>query len=145
MYKIDLSSETGYIESGKISQDAQKLLLDYIDSLASEHQLRAVADIIRKEVGRWDILSDDELTGYIERVLGQAKETTIEYIKKTPYSAAAQIRKKLEILVDTHRQMKFDELRNKEKIELSDSWEFKREIILPMVSSSIEKSLYEKE
>ncbi len=145
MYKIDLSSETGYIESGKISQDAQKLLLDYIDSLASEHQLRAVADIIRKEVGRWDILSDDELTGYIERVLWQAKETTIEYIKKTPYSAAAQIRKKLEILVDTHRQMKFDELRNKEKIELSDSWEFKREIILSMVSSSIEKSLYEKE
>ena len=145
MYKIDLSSETGYIESGKISQDAQKLLLDYIDSLASEHQLRAVADIIRKEVGRWDILSDDELTEYIERVLGQAKETTIEYIKKTPYSAASQIRKKLEILVDTHRQLKFDELRNKEKIQLTDSWEFKKEIILPMVSSSIEKSLYEKE
>ena len=116
-----------------------------MDSLASEHQLSIVAGIIRKEIGRWDILSDDELTGYIERVLGQAKETTIEYIKKAPYSAAFQIKKKLELLVDTHRQSKFDELMNKEKIQLSDSWEFKKEIMLPIVSSSIEKSLYEKE
>ena len=145
MYKIDLSSESGNIEYGKISQDAQKMLLDYIDSLPTEYQLRAVAEIIRKEVGRWDILSDNELTEYIERVLRQAKETTVEYIKKSPYSAAFQIKKKLEILVEIHREKRFDELRNKEKIQLSDSWEFKKEIVLPIISAGLEKSLYERE
>lgn len=50
MFKIDISSESGGIEYGKISQGNQKLLLDYIDSLPTEHQLRAVAEIIRKEV-----------------------------------------------------------------------------------------------
>lgn len=145
MFKIDLSSESGGIEYGKISQDAQKLLLDYIDSLPTEHQLRAVAEIIRKEVWRWDILSDEELVQYIERVLWESKETTIEYIKKSPYSAAFQIKRKLEFLVEIHRQKRFDELRNKEKISLSPSWEFKKEIILPVICSGIEKSLYERE
>ena len=41
--------------------------------------------------------------------------------------------------------MRFDDLRNKEKILVSPSWEFKKEIILPLVSPGIEKSLYEKE
>jgi type III restriction enzyme len=145
MYKIDLARESGELEYGKIGQHTQKLLLDYIDSLAPEDQINTVAWIVRKYLSKWDILWDTDLINYIERVLKQANESTIEYIKKSPYNAADQIKKRLELLVETHREKQFDNLRNADKIILAPSWRFRDEIILPSVSSALEKSLYERE
>jgi type III restriction enzyme len=145
MYKIDLARGSGELEYGKIGQDTQRLLLDYIDSLPPEHQIRTVAEIVRKHLSKWDILDDRDLVDYIERVLKQANESTIEYIKKSPYNAAEQIKKKLEILIETHRQKQFDDLKNKDKILLSPSWRFREEIILPSLSSALERSLYDRE
>lgn len=145
MYRIDLAKESGNIEYGKIGQEAQKLLMDYIDALPEKHQLRAVAGIIRKQLGKWDMLGDEDLMKYIERVLAESNESTIEYIKQSPYNATAQIKNKLEILVEAHRQKRFNDMQNTDQILLLSSWSFREEIILPTVSPALEKSLYERE
>lgn len=50
MFSLDISEETQNVEYRRISEQTQKLLLEYIDTLSPEKQLRAVADILRKEI-----------------------------------------------------------------------------------------------
>lgn len=145
MFSLDINEETQNIEYRRISNQTQKLLLEYIDTLSPEKQLRVVADILRKEIWKWDAISDEELTEYITRVLARSPESTIEYIKHSPYNAGAQIREKLQILMDAYREKKFDDMVSRDLIIISDTWKFREQIILPSTSLPLEKSLYEKE
>lgn len=145
MFSLDINEETNNIEYRKINENTQKLLLEYIDTLSPEKQLRVVADILRKEIGKWDAISDEELTQYITRILQNSHESTIEYIKHSPYNAGAQIRNKLELLMDDYREKKFDAMVSRDAIMATESWKFKEQIILPSTSLPLSKSLYEKE
>lgn len=145
MFSLDINEETQNVEYRKISDQTQKLLLEYIDTLSPEKQLRAVADILRKEIWKWDAISDEELTEYITRVLARSPESTLEYIKHSPYNAGAQIREKLQILMDAYREKKFDDMVSRDLIIASDTWKFRDQIILPSTSLPLAKSLYEKE
>jgi type III restriction enzyme len=145
MFSLDISEETQNIEYRKISEQTQKLLLEYIDTLSPEKQLRAVADILRKEIWKWDAISDEELTEYITRVLARSPESTLEYIKHSPYNAGAQIREKLQILMDAYREQKFDDMVNRDQIIATDTWRFREQIVTPTTSLPLANSLYEKE
>lgn len=145
MFSLDIDEETNNIEYRKINENTQKLLLEYIDTLSPEKQLRVVADILRKEIWKWDAIGDEELTKYITRILQNSPESTIEYIKHSPYNAGAQIRNKLELLMDDYREKKFDTMISRDAIVATESWKFKDQAILPSTSLPLSKSLYEKE
>lgn len=143
MYQFDLSNDsTVYYK--RISKENQQLLLEYIDTLPPEAQLKTVAEIIRKSAGKLNSINDKEIVSYIERILKQLWETSLEFLKKSPYNAGFLIWKKIETLLSSFREQQFYRFIESEKITLKPSWRFKEEIT-PSIVLSLDKGLYEKE
>jgi type III restriction enzyme len=144
MYQFDINKDDSSVFYKRISQEGQKLLLEYIETLPPESQLRSVAEIIRKSTGRLNSINDREIIAYIERILKQVTESTLEYIKKSPYNAWFLVGKKIEKLLTEYREAQFYKLIESDKILLKWNWTFPEQIT-PWTVLSLEKWLYEKE
>lgn len=96
-------------------------------------------------MGRFDGYDQSAVNRYIEKVLANAKTTEIENIKKSPYLAASLIEKKAKATADAHKEKKFYEWLDSDRIVAKPHWIFP-EIINPVpVGPALSGSLYSRE
>lgn len=146
MYRFDIE------EGGEAVPRYQRMharemqrIRQHFDTLPDEARIRNCVNAIFTQINRNDALESRDLRKYIERVVDNMDKDDLTALENAIPSYARRIQKKIEGLLDAHREKVFDQLLEVDEIACVPDYVLPPNIDPVDGISSIAKSLYESE
>jgi len=145
IYAVDFNKAKGTATAGKVSKRAKALLVDTILSTPKETQVNHVSSIVVSKLGDMTPISQQELKKYVSRIFEDLSNDQIRDIVDNDFIYVKKIKDKIKSLTSEYAKNRFKILIDSNQIFVKESFEFKKTITLIETSTTINKSLYEKE
>ena len=149
LYKIDLeeAKKDEYRPSfTKIDDDmVRDPIVEYILSKPKENQVTDITHQLMHIIGNMYPIPDQEIKGYIGRVLNSMNTEQLRDILVRKWSYTDKIKFKIRQLADSYAEDRFMDLIKSKRIRTKKNWNLNREIVPGKTGSAIGNSLYEKE
>jgi len=149
LYKADLeeTKKDTYIAAISKLQNSRvkEQLIEYIVSKPKETQVRQLAGRMMNMFGNMYPIADQEIIKYIERILESFNKEQIVDFSYRDIFYRDKIKAKIKKLADEFAEKQFVKYLDIDKIIIKPNFKFNKNIIPKNTSTSISKSLYEKE
>jgi len=145
IYTVDYDESKRTTSVEKITRKAKSLLLDTILSKPKEKQISEVSSMIVSKLGDMTPLSQQDLKKYVARVFDSLNTEQIRDIVDNDYMYVQRIKSKIRTLTDSYSRERFQMLLDARDIFVKENFSFSETITPIKPSTSIKKSLYERE
>lgn len=144
IYRVDLEDKAQSPTFARTTLQTQNYLLQFISSLPEEKQKEQLAGLLLKTMGNIPEVKDSAIQRYIERVISGMNAARLTELKDDPSRFARIIKKKVQELLEQYAERNFYQWIDADRLLLSDSYQFPKQII-PTDRVALIKSLYEEE
>jgi type III restriction enzyme len=146
VYQVDIE-ETGKKGDStpqwkKLNERQSQAIIEYINTVPEESQIRTLADLIVSSMGRMEQFADSDLRRYLKRVIEDMSIAVRSEVKSNPFNYAQKIKKHIENLAERTSEAVFTKWIDTDKVFLKDSYELPNHITPTDSSDTITKSLY---
>lgn len=145
IYAVDFNEQKKTATAQKVSKRAKEILVDTILSKPKKSQVNQISSIIVSKLGDMTPISQQELQKYVSRVFDNLSAEQIRDIVDNDFIYVKRIRDKINDLTDTYAKERFKVLIDSNKIIVKDNFEFPETITFLNPSTTIGKSLYDRE
>lgn len=110
MAKVDINDAEGSTPKVfKMTDTDQKYIKSQFSKQSPESRVRTCKDIIHKQLSKMDMVDDNELREYIDRIVGDMDKDTLSALEKSPQGFALRIKKYIEGLLEAHYEKQFND------------------------------------
>ena len=143
MAKVDINDTEGSTPKVfKMSDTGQRYIKEQFSKKSPEDRVRLCKGIIHKQLSKMDMIDDNELTTYLDRIVDDMDKDTLSALEKSPQGFAFRIRRYIEDLLEEQYEKQFNEWVEIGKIVCRPSYSLPT-VIAPMkATSTYGKSLY---
>lgn len=146
MVQIDVrQNSSGEPKVMKMGMNDQKLVKEYLNTLAPERKIHACKDIIHGYLNRMDAVDSADLSRYIDRIIEEMDEAQLSALERSPMGFAQRIKDYVQALLNTHVRERFKTLLDQSSIVCRPLYRFPRTISPASHTSLYGGSLYEAE
>jgi len=142
---VDFDASKGTATARKLSAKAKTILVDTILSKPQEAQINQVSGIVVNKLGDMTPISHQELKKYVSRVFESLTPDQVRDVIDNDFIYVKKIKDKIKELTNNYSRDKFQVLIDTNKIVVKDNFSFHEKITPLKLSTSIAKSLYERE
>ena len=144
--RVDLSeSQDGLPKAWKLTGTDNQFFREWFNSQSPEQRIEACKRTIISQLSKIDVINDRDLKDYVSRVIDGLSAEQLEDLQQSPHLYTAKIKKKIEALLDAHREKVFELWVEQRKITCEPRYAFKSTISPLTVTSTFPKSLYSAE
>ena len=145
IYTVDYDQYKKEATVNHIKERTKKVLLDNILSKPKEKQIAEVSAHIVARLGDMTPISEQDLKKYVSRVFDNFSTDQIRDIIDNPFNYVQKIKQKINQLTQKYAKERFQVLLDANEIKVKEHFEFPQHIIPFNPSTSITKSLYDRE
>jgi type III restriction enzyme len=145
IYAVDFDISKGTATASKVTQRAKNILVDTILSKPKENQIKEVSKFIVSKLGDMTPISQQDLTRYVGRVFESLSNDQIRDIINNEFIYIQKIKNKINDLSSEYSKQRFRMLLDSNEVFVKDNFSFTESINPINLSTSIGKSLYERE
>lgn len=145
IYTVDYDQYKKEATVNHIKERTKKVLLDNILSKPKEKQKVEVSAHIVAKLGDMTPISEQDLKKYVSRVFDNFSTDQIRDIIDNPFNYVQKIKRKIGQLTQKYAKERFKVLLDANEIKVKENFEFPQYIIPFNPSTSITKSLYDRE
>lgn len=145
IYSVDFDSNKGTATANKVTQRAKNILVDTILSKPKENQIKDVSKFIVSKLGDMTPISEQDLKRYVGRVFESLSNDQIRDIINNEFIYIQKIKNKINDLSSTYSKQRFKILLDSNEVFVKENFSFNESINPINLSTSIGKSLYERE
>jgi type III restriction enzyme len=145
IYTVDYDQYKKEATVNHIKERTKKVLLDNILSKPKEKQIVEVSAHIVARLGDMTPISEQDLKKYVSRVFDNFSTDQIRDIIDNPFNYVQKIKQKINKLTQNYAKERFQVLLDANEIKVKEHFEFPSNIIPFNPSTSITKSLYDRE
>jgi len=145
IYAVDFNKDKGTATAGKVTKRAKAILVDTILSKPKETQISQVSSIVVSKLGDMTPISEQELKKYVSRVFDNLSNDQIRDIVDNDFIYVKKIKEKINTLSSEYARDRFKVLIDSNQIIVKENFNFPSTISPINTSTTINKSLYEKE
>ncbi|GMQ58965.1 DEAD/DEAH box helicase family protein [Vallitalea sediminicola] len=148
MYEIDLEQQQKgefvprYL---KLNNKDAKIITEFLSRLPEHKKMNQYKELLFKQLGKIDTLSDTEIKDYIKRILDTLNTEQLNSLNSSIHKYAKVIKQKIKKLEYKHRYKEFFNRIEKEQIICKENYTFKNVINPTKIIENMAKSLYEAE
>jgi type III restriction enzyme len=145
IYSVDFDSNKGTATANKVTQRAKNILVDTILTKPKENQIKDVSKFIVSKLGDMTPISEQDLKRYVGRVFESLSNDQIRDIINNEFIYIQKIKNKINDLSVVYSKQRFKMLLDSNAIFVKENFSFNESINPINLSTSIGKSLYERE
>ncbi|OWP85308.1 restriction endonuclease [Flavobacterium davisii] len=145
IFAIDFDESKRTATVNKVSQRAKNVLVDSILSKPKESQVEEVSKFIVGKLGNMHPIPEPDLRGYVNRVFQNLTNDQIRDVINNDFIYTQKIKNKINTLTANYSRERFDILLDSEQVFVKENFSFNETITPINISTSIGKSLYERE
>jgi type III restriction enzyme len=145
IYAVDFNEQKKTATAQKVNKRAKDILVDTILSKPKESQINQISSILVSKLGDMTPISQQELQKYVSRVFDNLSNEQIRDIVDNDFIYVKKIRDKISELTDEFAKERFRKLIDSNKIIVKENFEFPQSLSFLSPSTSISKSLYDRE
>jgi type III restriction enzyme len=109
MARVDVSDTTNAVpKAWKLTGADNKFFREWFDSQPPEKRIEQCKHTIMRQLSRINVISDKEMAEYVGRIISGLTSEQLEDLQQSPHIYLAKIKKKIESLMDAHREKVFD-------------------------------------
>ena len=105
--QVDVAESEETPKALKLSGFENQYMREWFGSASPKERIARSRKIIKDRLSRIDALDDGEITDYIGRVVAGLSPEQLEDLQQSPHIYLAKIRKKIDALMDAHREKTF--------------------------------------
>jgi len=145
IYTVDYDKHKKEATVNHIKERTKKVLLDNILSKPKDKQVVEVSGHIVARLGDMTPISEQDLKKYVGRVFDNFSTDQIRDIIDNPFNYVQKIKQKINQLTQNYAKERFQVLLDANEIKVKEHFEFPPHIMPFNPSTSITKSLYDRE
>jgi len=145
IYTVDFNENKRTATVNKIVERTKKILLDNILSKPQEKQIENISSYIVSRLGDMTPISEQDLRKYVNRVFDNFSTDQIRDIIDNPFNYVQKIKNKIGDLTQSFARERFQVLLDANEIVVKEHFQFPNTIMPFNPSTSISKSLYDRE
>ncbi|MCM8569540.1 DEAD/DEAH box helicase family protein [Gramella jeungdoensis] len=145
IYTVDFDEHKRQATVNHIKERTKKALLNNILSKPKDKQISEVSAHIVSKLGDMTPISEQELRKYVGRVFDNFSTDQIRDIIDNPFNYVQKIKQKINSLTQEYAKDRFQVLLDANEIKVKESFQFPETIMPYNPSTSITKSLYDRE
>ena len=134
-----------YRRHGKLSGTDNQFFREWFSSQPAEQRIEHCKRTILTQLSKINSINDRDLKEYVGRVISGLSTEQLEDLQQSPYLYCAKIKKKLDGLLDVHREKTFNLWTEQGKITCEPRYAFKKTISPLKFTSTLPNSLYSAE
>ena len=143
MTRVDINDIEGSTPKVfKMSDVDQRYIKEQFSQKGTAEKIRLCKSIIHRLLSKMDMIDDNELTAYINRIVGDMDKDTLSALEKSPQGFAVRIKKYIEGLLEEHYEKQFNEWLEVGTIVCRPSYALPKTIAPMKATSTYGKSLY---
>lgn len=144
--RVDLNeSNEALPKAWKLTGADNQFFREWFNSQTPEWRIKQCKSIILKQLSKINVVSDKDLSEYVGRVIEGLTPEQTEDLQQSPYIYAVKIKKKIDSLLEAHREKVFDLWIEQGRITCEPTYAFKQTISPLRFTSVYAKSLYSAE
>ena len=144
--QVDIDEEdSGIPKTRRLSAAQNYFFHEWFKTQPPEKQINACKQVILKQLSKINAVSDKDLAKYVARIIEALNSSQLEDLQQSPLSYSAKIKKKIDELIDTHREKTFNRWILEGKITTEPRYNLKSTISPLKVNQTFDKTLYEAE
>lgn len=144
--KVDINDTAGSTPKVfKMSETDQRFLKEQFSKYTPEQKIRTCKEIIHKLLRKMDMVDDEELRSYVDRIVEDMDKDTLSALEKSPQGFAVRIKKYIEVLLEQHYEKQFNEWVETGRIVCQPSYKLPRMIAPFHSTNTYGLSLYQAE
>ncbi len=144
--RVDINeSKDALPKAWKLTGADNQYFRNWFNSQTPEWRIKQCKDIISKQLSKINAVSDKDLFEYVGRVVDGLSPEQAEDLQQSPHIYASKIKKKIDNLLEVHREKVFDLWIEQGKITCEPTYAFKQTISPLRFTSVYAKSLYSAE
>ena len=141
--EIDVREQDGGLPKVfKMESAEQRYFKEWFNNLPPESRVRQCKEMMFNQLNKLNIVDAAELKAYINRIVDDMDKAQLAAMEKTPLGYAAQIRDKIETLLETHYRETFDKWLETERIVCMPSFRLPHAIHPTTYTDIYARSLY---
>lgn len=110
MAKVDINDTEGSTPKVfKMTDTDQRYIKSQFSKQSPESRVRTCKNIIHKQLSKMDMVDDNELREYIDRIVGDMDKDTLSALEKSPQGFALRIKRYIEGLLESHYEKQFND------------------------------------
>jgi type III restriction enzyme len=145
VYQVDYNETKHTSAVKKLSVRAKNILIDNILAKPKEKQISEVAKHIVQKLGDMTPISHDDITKYVTRIFEDLSSDQVRDVINNEFLYISKIKAKVKELESEYAKEQFFKLLDTNNIIVKPSFKFQNELTHINLSTSIDKSLYERE
>jgi len=145
IYAVDFNENRGTVTARKVNQRAKQVFVDTILAKPKKSQINQMSSLIVNKLGDMTPISHQELKKYVGRIFENLTNEQIRDIIDNDFIYVKKIKEKINTLSNEYAKKQFKINIDSNKILVKPSFEFPEKITPIRLSTSINKSLYERE
>lgn len=107
--KVDINDTEGSTPKVfKMTDTDQRYIKSQFSKQSPESKVRTCKSIIHKQLSKMDMVDDNELREYIDRIVGDMDKDTLSALEKSPQGFALRIKRYIEGLLEAHYEKQFN-------------------------------------